>query len=139
MSSVPRHRIPKAAPLCPDCESKCTTVMSQAFAEGYHRRHVCTDCRLGFYTLAAYDNTGYTMQFLPYKDRALSPWEQQQRLEWADEAVSITSEVTATFATEFIETINEVFTKQTAGTELTAQEAILLDAVNTLEKNWDTA
>lgn len=140
MSTVPRHRIPKVKSVtCPHCGGvdNVSTVMSQAFAAGYHRRHICNECSGPFYTLTEYDGSGYQQQYLPFKDRNLSPWERQQRIEWAAEAEPVTTMVISGLATEFIETINEVFTKQADGNTLTDKEQILYNAINHLEKYWD--
>lgn len=110
--------------------------MAQAFAPGYHRRHVCRDCGGGFYTLADYTGGTFQTAFAPFKDRAMSPWEQKQRLDWDAETEPVTTQVTG-YATEFIETINEVFRKQAAGTELTGKEHKLFITINTLERIWD--
>lgn len=137
--TIPRHRIPKIKAECIACGGTSTsTVMSQAFAAGYHRRHICNQCDAPFYTLAHYGKNTYDIQAKPFKDRALTPWEAQQRLEWEAEGAMATLEVTSPFATEFIEHINKVFVKHEKGAELTYQERRLIDTINQIESDWTT-
>lgn len=136
--SVPLHRIPKIKATCIQCEGEVVdTLMSMPFSAGYHRRHRCRHCSAAFYTLAPYDGGGkYTSQYKPFKDRPLSPWEQELRLQWASEAKPVTTEVTSLYATEFIETIQMAFEKQQSGVELTEDEQALIEAINNLEKAY---
>lgn len=139
MTTVPRHRIPKIKPQCPDCDTfNVSTVMSSPHAAGYHRRHICNDCDLAFYTLANYEGGGYSSQMSPFKDRELTPWEQKLRIQWAQEELPVTMKGNeVALATEFIETIHEVFAKHKRGEKLSAKEEILVDAITKLEQYWD--
>ena len=135
--SVPKHRIPKIKAACPVCfKDNTSTVMSQAFADGYMRRHLCNECDNPFYTLADYEGKGYKASIQRFKDRALTPWEQDQRIEWAREAAVVTHEGNNAFATEFIETINIVFSKFQHGEDLAPKEHILIAKINQFEKEW---
>lgn len=136
--SIPRHRIPKIKAECLACGSmNVSTVMSTPHAAGYHRRHLCNECDAPFYTLARYDGSGYDRKDKPFKDRPLTPWEQQQRIEWAAEAREVTIEVNPSpYATEFIETLNIVFDKKQRGLDLTEDEVALIEAVTNLEKAY---
>lgn len=136
--TVPRHRIPKIKAACIVCLSKnVATILTRAQAAGYMRRHKCKDCGCAFYTLADYERKGYKAQAHMFKDRALTPWEQKQRLDW--EAEAVTKEVTSDvlLATEFIETINEVFVKHQKGEALNEHEQFLFNTINQLEKSYD--
>lgn len=136
--SVPRHRIPKIKVECPLCLSTSTsTVLSQPQAAGYHRRHICNDCDCGFYTLAEYEGSRYTVQMRPFKDRALTEAEHRQRVEWASETTPITLEGNNQFATEFIETINDIFDRVTKGVEPVGIEKTIIDTINELERQYD--
>lgn len=136
--SLPPHRIPKIKAECPVCgKVNSTTVMSQPFSAGYHRRHICNECDNGFYTLANYENGGYTVQVRPFKDRALTIAEQLQRAEWAAEAQPVTFAGNNPFATEFIETINIAFEKFQKGEALHESEQKLIDAINHLEESLE--
>lgn len=136
--TIPRHRIPKISATCPHCESeRGKIVMAQAFAPGYHRRHVCRDCGGAFYTLADYHGGEFHTAFSPFKDRTMSPWEKQERLNWWAEAKPVTTQVTPALANEFLETISEVMTKQAKGIELTDKETKLAAAIAALEIEWD--
>ena len=135
--TVPRHRIPKIKAECPLCEGESNRVlMSMPYSAGYHRRHRCLECHEAFYTLARYEGGEYSTQLQPFKDRPLSPWEQQQRLQWAGEAEPVTSMVTSLYATEFIETIHMAFEKKQQGLNTTEDEEALIEAINNLEKPY---
>lgn len=136
--TVPKHRIPKIKAPCIACLSnRVTIVMSVAQSAGYMRRHKCRDCKTSFYTLADYDRKGYKAQGHMFKDRALTPWEQKQRLDW--EAEAVTKEVTneALLATEFLETLNNIFIKDQNGEALTGIEQLLFDTINQLEQHYE--
>lgn len=136
--TVPRHRIPKIKAPCIACLSNhVTIVLSLAHADGYMRRHKCRECKASFYTLADYERKGYKVQAHMFKDRALTPWEQKQRLDWEAEAVTreVTSDVN--LATEFIETINNVFVKNQKGDTLNEHEQLIFETINKLEKYYD--
>lgn len=136
--SIPKHRIPKIKVECIVCSSRnVSTVMSQAHAAGYHRRHICNECDVAFYSLASYSERTYQTQDRPFRDRALTPWEQQQRLEWAAEAQRVTLQVENPYATEFIETINIVFGKEQKGEILSENEQRLIEVINTVEEAFD--
>lgn len=81
---VPHSRIPKVYVICPVCQSGTKAIMATPHAAGYHRRHRCLDptCRHAFYTLAPYDGGDVEQQALPFKDRALTEVEEEQRLQW---------------------------------------------------------
>jgi hypothetical protein len=79
---VPRTKIPQVNPLCTACGSGTKAAFGTAFAEGYHRRHVCIACTYGFYTLAPYDGDSYRISPLPFKDRELTPAELAEREQW---------------------------------------------------------
>jgi len=135
---LPKHRIPKIKVECIACAgTNVTTVMSQAFSAGYHRRHICNECDAPFYSLALYDKSSYDVQSRPFKDRALTPWELQQRLEWEAEGNRVTLEVPSPFATEFIETINIAFQRYDKGEMLTAKDDELMNAIIELERNYN--
>lgn len=135
--NVPKHRIPKITAQCIVCgELNVSTVMSQAFAAGYHRRHLCNECDTPFYTLAHYGKSTYEVQARPFKDRALTPWEEQQRMEWEAEGSNVTMQVITPFATEFVETINFAFEKLQKGEVLAGEEHRLIAAINQLEKEF---
>lgn len=134
---LPRHRIPKIKAWCIACNSdKLSTVMSQAFSAGYHRRHICNTCDAAFYTLAHYEGGKYETQDRPFKDRALSPWEERQRLEWEAEGQNVTLEVASVFATEFIEAINVAFQKQASGGDLTMKQQELVSVIEEIERKF---
>lgn len=138
--TVPRHRIPKIKAPCISCLSDhVTIVLSLAYAAGYMRRHVCKECKASFYTLADYERKGYKVQAQMFKDRALTPWEQKQRLDWQAEAVTreVKLEAPTGMATEFIETINNIFTKAQRGETLNDTDQMLYNAVNKLENLYD--
>lgn len=139
MSAIPKHRIPKIIPICPSCDgTDCSTVMSQPFAEGYHRRHICNGCGSAFYTLAKYDKTGYARQVVPFKDRPLLPWEEREREAWQAEATTVTIESNSgtELASEFLETVNEILLKHQRQEALTEREAEIVIAIEQLEKEY---
>lgn len=72
--SVPRSRIPKLTATCPRCGGPTGTLMSQAFADGYHRRHRCKNihCDFKFYTLTSYYGGKAQVASLPFPDRELT-------------------------------------------------------------------
>lgn len=81
---VPRTMIPKINPLCPQCQSGTKTTMGTAFADGYHRRHVCqnVDCGYKFYTLTDYDGESYDTSPTAFRDRKLNDYEIALRKQW---------------------------------------------------------
>lgn len=82
--AVPRSRIPQLAAVCPTCEGGTRTVLSQAFTDGYHRRHNCPTCVTYFYTLTPYNGqTGETHQSdTAFQDRPMGEIEMLERIEW---------------------------------------------------------
>lgn len=132
---VPRHMIPKIKVECIYCYNmNVRTVMSNAYAEGYHRRHVCNDCDTAFYTLASYTERTYKVRSKPFKDRPLTPQERAQRLEWEAQASEAVVELGSPFATEFVETINLAFQREQEGKELTKDQKTIILVINELEK-----
>ena len=91
---VPRSRIPKVHAVCPICSNGTKSVLGSPFADGYHRRHVCK-CGYAFYTLAPYNGAEVQVCGLPFKDRALTEYEVEQRLQWwrDEENREVTTEV----------------------------------------------
>lgn len=87
--SVPLSRIPKIHPLCMKCGKGVRTIMSQAYADGYHRRHACRDvlCGYKFYSLTPYNGRPAQISPLPFQDRPLSEAEESMRMQWWAEEV----------------------------------------------------
>lgn len=97
---VPQHRIPKVALSCMKCGHWTRIIWSVAFAEGYHRRHACQNpaCAKKFYSLTRYDMSETQVQFLPFKDRALTSTEMEERLAWQAEAADTAGDDIGTVA-----------------------------------------
>lgn len=95
---VPKSRIPKVHPVCVKCSGPTKAVFGTAFAEGYHRRHVCCDsaCGASLYSLASYESPVVQYMTKPFKDRALTELEMFKRDQWWDEEANyqVTTEVT---------------------------------------------
>lgn len=87
--SIPRSRIPKISAICIKCGSGTRTAMSQPFADGYHRRHLCRNikCDYSFYSLTPYNGREAKVAPLPFHDRPLSLAEENQRMKWWAEEV----------------------------------------------------
>lgn len=136
--SFPKHRIPKINAMCLVCDDiNSTILMSQPFADGYHRRHLCNSCGSYFYTLAKYDRSAYDRQASPFKDRPLTPEEIHERAEWEGEAEAVTIEGNGqVFATEFIEIINDIYTRHLRGEAISDKEADVIVIVEEANKAY---
>lgn len=90
---VPRSRIPKIVAACTVCGGETRSVMSQPFADGYHRRHICRNpvCDYKFYSLTPYDGRDAQASPLPFHDRPLSEAEVSQRMQWWEEEINKSS------------------------------------------------
>lgn len=135
---VPRHRIPKASVLCPQCRKGARIVSSTSFADGYHRRHICGDnaCGHSFYTLTPYDGRGEIKQSpLPFKDRPLSEAEVDTRLQWwlETEATPATPPEVTTIgnADPFIQRLADAMDREE--TERTTTERYIVTVINALK------
>jgi hypothetical protein len=95
---IPRTKIPKIVPLCTTCGGKATTTLGTPYAEGYFRRHRCADtgCATSFYSLTPYGGGAAKLSALPFKDRELTEFEAELRLQWWRELGTgvVTMEVT---------------------------------------------
>jgi len=120
--------IPKLHAVCPKCTSATKVVMSNTFAEGQHRRHVCRECEFTFYTLTPYDGGTARMQGLPFKDRPLTELEAFKRAEMivAADKVYVTPEVT--FDVECITALT------TTPSMRSARQRAIASAVGMIEK-----
>lgn len=95
--AVPKHLIPKPAITCVQCGSdKVRTLMSSPFNHGYHRRHLCKDCKHNFYSLSPYDMGPPTLSAIPFHDEEIGEAEEEARWDmWRsiEEAYRVTMEV----------------------------------------------
>lgn len=95
---VPHHKIPKIVPVCIACGGKAKTLLGSPYADGYFRRHRCADpgCNASFYSLAPYNGSAAQLSSLPFKNRELTEFEAELRLNWWREAGTgvVTMEVT---------------------------------------------
>lgn len=130
---VPHNRIPKIVPLCITCGGSAKTILGKPHADGYFRRHRCADpgCATGFYSLTPYNGGPPKLSALPFKDRELTEFEAELRLQWWREAGTgvVTMEVTTD---AFLERIRGAITKKE--NERTPQDEMIVAVFDGLKQ-----
>ena len=134
---IPKSRIPKVDLLCPKCDGGTKIVLGSPFAAGYHRRHVCRNpwCGYAFYSLAPYDGGEVSLASAPFKDRALTAFEEQQRTQWWDEEL-FQKPKRASDPDPFINRLIEAVTKEVS--DRTETDHLIVEVFNSLKKEVET-
>lgn len=132
--SVPKSRIPKLQALCPKCGASARSLMSQAYADGYQRRHACTrlSCGHKFYSLAPYNGGEAQVSTYPFRDRPLTEAEESLRMRWWAEEVENSN---ASLPSIVEETITR---KVTADTRLATIERMAIAVLTPEEERTHT-